>query len=241
MSGVRRLLDERDYKHYHRGSDGQWVYRCEGLDCIGLPVLVLALIIIFGVATVTVAISMTVAAIRRRRAFKAGVLPATMVIRGHGQYSKTSGEETIGKYQIKLRKIPASDPRNPGRLERLGSPANPEDAADAEDPETLGGNPGSLGEGDVMREECCPVCLKAAADLKTVLELGCKHQLCEDCFEKIVRKDRLHARCPLCRVYLMVEKEGAQDCCRGPPPGELELLRAQAAGQRTQGENTMVV
>ena len=213
MSGIRRLLDERDYKHYHRGSDGQWVYRCEGLDCIGLPVLVLALIIIFGVATVTVAISMTVAAIRRRRAFKAGVLPATMVVRGHGQYSKTSGEETITKFEIHLRKVPASDPTNPE------------------------GN----AEGNPEREESCPVCLKAAADLKTVLELGCKHQLCEDCFDKIVRKDRLHARCPLCRVYLMVEKEGAQDCCRGPPPGEVELLRAQAAGQRAQGENTMVV
>ena len=164
---------------------------CEGLGCVGLSVMIVAIIVIVGVAFAATLACCVLSVVRRRRAFRKGVVPAGLLLGGAQRHSKNAGSETIDGYVLKMKRIPVRG--------------------------ACAGNGGV-----VVREESCPVCLKAAADIKTLVELGCAHQLCEPCMNKIVRADRLHARCPLCRVYLLAEKEGVESCCRGPVPGEVQ-------------------
>ncbi len=161
--------------------------------------MIVAIVVIVGVAVVATTACCVLSACRKRRAYKRGVVPAKLLIGGPQRHSKTGGTETIDRYELKMKRIAVG---------------------------TVGGAEEG---GGVVREESCPVCLKAAADIKTLLELRCTHQLCESCMKKIVSADRLHTRCPLCREYLLTEKEGVgeEKCCRGPVRGEVETEMGQ--------------
>ncbi len=180
--------------------------------------MIVAIIVIVGVALVATTGCCVLAACRKRRAYKRGVVPAKLLIRGPQRHSKTGGKEAIDSYELRMKRVPVGkfakvgDAGNAGNVGNAGNAGNAGDAGDAE------------GGGAVVREESCPVCLKATVDIKTLVELRCTHQLCEGCMRRIVSADRLHARCPLCRVYILTEREGVEEdkCCRGPVRGEAE-------------------
>jgi hypothetical protein len=197
----RILLDERDYEQYRRGQDGEWAYRCSGLDCMGLPVLVVAIIAILGAAALFSLAYFAVTYYRKRRAFRAGRVPASMVMHGYSRYTKSAGWEEPHKFAIDgVSRIRTGD------------------------------------EACIIRESECPVCLKGTGRISWWIELGCSHQLCERCFYRLVQKERLHAKCPLCREYLCVKKDPDTDASRGPLPGE-ELTIETSTGNR----NRMIV
>ena len=172
----------------------RWSSQCQGLGCQGLSVMVVVIIVIIAVAAMAIMSCFIVSAVRKRRAYKRGVVPATRLLSGAQRQSKNGGTETIEKYELKMKRIPVREA-------------------------------GADNVGAVVREESCPVCLKAVADIKILVELGCTHQICESCMKRIVRADRLHTRCPLCREHLLTEKEGVEEeaCCRGPVAGEVEM------------------
>jgi hypothetical protein len=171
--------------------------------------MIVAIIVIVGVALVATTGCCVLAACRKRRAYKRGVVPAKLLMGGAQRHSKTGGKEAIDSYELRMKRVPAS------KFAKVGDAGDAGDAGNAGDAE---------GGGAVVREESCPVCLKATVDIKTLVELRCTHQLCEGCMRRIVSADRLHARCPLCRVYILTEREGVEEdkCCRGPVRGEAE-------------------
>jgi hypothetical protein len=72
---------------------------------------------------------------------------------------------------------------------------------------------------DDRQEDECPVCLKSSDKIRVWIVLQCTHQLCEKCFFRIVSRNRLHARCPLCREYLA---EGVGN--RGPQSNQNAVI-----------------
>ena len=52
-------------------------------------------------------------------------------------------------------------------------------------------------------DECCPVCLRKALEVKTICTLKCRHQICVRCL-KSLKKSALQKLCPLCRRSLVV-------------------------------------
>ena len=202
---------------------------------MGLPVMVVAIICIFGVAIALVATVITVKCVRRRRAFRQGVVPAKMLLKGHYRYSKRSGKETGWLYALKGVKVIKRDARTPAKL--VDAPEELTDSSVASDSPTANN-------GSAREEDCCPICLKPVPVLRTVIELGCTHQLCEKCFYRLIEKERLHTRCVLCRVLLFesTNEDGSEEgCCRGPLPGELEsAMYLQNDGTRVPAHSMIV-
>lgn len=74
-----------------------------------------------------------------------------------------------------------------------------------------------------INEDSCPVCLKDMPKAKSwVVFDGCRHATCLSCFKKLVRQQRLHVACPMCRSLLAVGEgnrggPGPKPAAEAPP------------------------
>ena len=66
-----------------------------------------------------------------------------------------------------------------------------------------------------VKEDACPVCLRELPKAGSWVVFKCSHATCHRCFKQLVKRQRLHAQCPLCR-HMLAEGEGD----RGPRESE---------------------
>lgn len=84
-------------------------------------------------------------------------------------------------------------------------------------------------EKEEIKEDSCPICFKPDPRLSQWISFKCSHGVCNSCFKKLVREQRLHAACPLCRA-LLAEGEGN----RGDQPSPQNGTEAPVPVQEEQ-------
>lgn len=82
----------------------------------------------------------------------------------------------------------------------------------------------------------CPICLKTKGELREyIVFTKCNHGTCENCFRRMVSRQRLHTACPMCREYLS-QGEGDRGSKELLPQSQTILRNRGSSGQGESDE-----